>query len=194
LSDVFLRLPTNQIKIDFVCETVFFQRACVVEVWLIFIVVPLLPILVRSQTLPPEGAYICVRWDLMRQLGEGVRLKDNSFTHSLFTYSHYFCFSFSVFSLQLADSVNTYTQTPSQSGETNEVTYVLSNFLYDVDLEDFFYSTSGSPLISSGWKSFRFVIQFDYHVCAKIWPHPCESGWVIVYTTTEEGSTLLIFS
>jgi hypothetical protein len=25
----------------------------------------------QAQTLPAEGVYICVRWDLMRQIGEG---------------------------------------------------------------------------------------------------------------------------
>lgn len=88
---------------------------------------------------------------------------------------------------------NTYTNTPTQSGETNEVTYTLSNFLYDLDLEQFFYWTSGSPFINAGWKSFQFVIQFDYHVFAKMWPHPCESGWVVVYTTTPEGLYLHSF-
>lgn len=121
---------------------------------------------VKSQTLPAEGVYIRVRWDLMQQIGEAL-------------------------SLELADIANTYSGTPPQNGETDEVTYTLSNFLYDVDLEQFFYSTSGSPFVSAGWKSFRFMIQFNYHVCTKVWPHPCESGWIVVYTTTQNVELLV---
>ncbi len=29
-------------------------------------------------------------------------------------------------------------------------------------------------------------MKFNYHVCARIWPNPCEDGWVIVYTTDNQ--------
>jgi hypothetical protein len=88
-------------------------------------------------------------------------------------------------SLEIADVANTYTATPAVSGETSEVTYTLNNFVYDIDLEDFYYN-NGAPTNTFGWASFDFIFQFNYHVCARIWPNPCEDGWIIVYSTNNQ--------
>jgi len=64
-------------------------------------------------------------------------------------------------SLEIADVANTYTATPAVSGETNQVKYTLSNFVYDIDLEDFYYN-NGAPTNTFGWASFNFIFQVGY--------------------------------
>eukprot|EP00029_Vermamoeba_vermiformis_P007817 TRINITY_DN3489_c0_g2_i1.p1 TRINITY_DN3489_c0_g2~~TRINITY_DN3489_c0_g2_i1.p1 ORF type:complete len:552 (+),score=115.27 TRINITY_DN3489_c0_g2_i1:31-1656(+) len=109
---------------------------------------------------PANGVYVSLRSDIMKEIGEDL-------------------------SLEIADVANTYTATPAVSGETSQVKYTLSNFVYDIDLEDFYYN-NGAPTNTFGWASFDFIFQFNYHVCARIWPNPCEDGWVIVYSTDNQ--------
>ena len=33
------------------------------------------------------------------------------------------------------------------------------------------------------WNDYDFILQWHYHICAKAWPNPCESGYIEVYNT-----------
>jgi hypothetical protein len=69
------------------------------------------------------------------------------------------------------------------SGDTGSVSYDLSSFLFDTFLSDFEIVASSDPSLTIGWATLDFIVQFNYHICADSWPHPCENGWIIVYTT-----------
>ena len=46
--------------------------------------------------------------------------------------------------MYLGDEANTYTATPDINGQTDSATYTFSKFIYDIDLEQFTYSSSGT--------------------------------------------------
>jgi len=127
------------------------------------------PLLIDSEqkisSLPPYGAYIVLRNDALMKI-------------------------MNLFSLQVGNEINAYTSTPDQSGSTSDVSYTFSKFLYDVDLYGYKISSPGASQIKVTWTSFSFLMQWNFHICAHDWPHPCDDGWVQVFTTTNNGVEL----
>lgn len=101
---------------------------------------------------PASGLYVTLRNDALLALGEQI-------------------------SLQVSDLANTYLTTPQQSGTASEVTYVLNNFIYDTDIQNPVFSSSGKKncnLMNKNrtWRNFHHLEQFSIcHHCNFLFSH-----------------------
>eukprot|EP01112_Ceratiomyxa_fruticulosa_P010924 TRINITY_DN2915_c0_g2_i1.p1 TRINITY_DN2915_c0_g2~~TRINITY_DN2915_c0_g2_i1.p1 ORF type:complete len:543 (-),score=117.49 TRINITY_DN2915_c0_g2_i1:148-1614(-) len=88
------------------------------------------------------------------------------------------------FTASVMNAINAYTDTPPYSGSGSGVDFTFSSFQYDIYLGDMSWGYGYEPSSAQiDWTPFTFTITFNYHICSTDWPHPCEDGWVKIYTT-----------
>lgn len=88
-----------------------------------FALIVLVALSVAFAQFPPEGMYITLRNDALTNIAQEI-------------------------SLEISDQANAYTDTPSQSGSNSDVSYTLSSFVYDINLQDPVVSSSGTIIIN----------------------------------------------
>lgn len=144
----------------------------------LWLITTLLLAVVSAQ--PPSGLYLSLRDDFLGSMASDVALKTAAY-------------------------VNSDTNIPAISGSNSAVTYTLSSFFMDIDLDLFNLTSSSPPTLSVSYESrhrfkpplnqgdhsypspsynsFEFVAQCNFHICAQAWPHPCDDGYIQIYTT-----------
>ena len=80
-------------------------------------------------------------------------------------------------------TANAHTSSPPVSGSGGGVSYTFSNIRYNVAMSPFSLASSGPPTLDLSTQ-IGMTITTDYHVRADDWPHPAESGQVLMFTPT----------
>ncbi|EFA79933.1 hypothetical protein PPL_06754 [Heterostelium album PN500] len=83
------------------------------------------------------------------------------------------------YTAKLVDYINSY-HIPDISGTSGSISYTFSSVTINLDLDGFFFNQDPTSFFI-GWADTEFKITFNYHVCEVI----CESGYVNIYTTSE---------
>jgi len=76
------------------------------------------------------------------------------------------------------------------NGSSSSITYKFWSFAFQVELDAFEYSSPSANAVTFGWNAVQFTIQFDYKICAKAWPNPCEDGHITVTTPNYNQKTV----
>ena len=83
-------------------------------------------LLLSAQAQPPSGLYLTLRADFIDYLAGDV-------------------------GLSAANYVNSLTNLPAISGSNNQVSYQLSSFAFDIDLDNFTLTSGAPPVISAAY-------------------------------------------
>ena len=92
------------------------------------------------------------------------------------------------------NTVNNDKSIPPVSGQNSEVSYTFSNWNFDIFLQTPDYSSTTPNLLGYEWLLFQFTFQWHYHMEAKSWPNPSESGYIYVWTQNWNQKMLSISS
>eukprot|EP01091_Cochliopodium_minus_P012496 TRINITY_DN3797_c0_g1_i1.p1 TRINITY_DN3797_c0_g1~~TRINITY_DN3797_c0_g1_i1.p1 ORF type:complete len:600 (-),score=170.15 TRINITY_DN3797_c0_g1_i1:36-1835(-) len=100
---------------------------------------------------------------------------------------------FNQISNDVMNKVNNDKSIPPVSGSNNQVSYTFENWAVDIFLQtpD---TTQASNNYAFQWLLFQFQFEWTYHMTAKSWPNPSESGTIYVWTQNWNQKSLLLTS
>eukprot|EP01113_Clastostelium_recurvatum_P041975 TRINITY_DN6757_c0_g1_i2.p1 TRINITY_DN6757_c0_g1~~TRINITY_DN6757_c0_g1_i2.p1 ORF type:complete len:508 (+),score=113.78 TRINITY_DN6757_c0_g1_i2:129-1526(+) len=90
-----------------------------------------------------------------------------------------------VFTKTTTARVNGDKTAPEVKGETSKAKYTFNNWRFNVTLLNPYFSPNTTKIdnvLDLGWLNVDFVITFNFHVCDRDFPNPCDDGDGKIYT------------